>query len=112
MRFVELLDGENKILVISAVAPGSTGEKVVSKHAASFSCCAASPELLLAISDPLHQLSLGVTCIDFPAKTYILQCAICPVPLPICTPKYLPVLICFGTTTGRPESGAASAGSL
>lgn len=31
MRFAELLDGENKILVISAVAPGSTGEKVCSK---------------------------------------------------------------------------------
>lgn len=28
MRFVELQDGEKKILVISAVAPGSTGEKV------------------------------------------------------------------------------------
>ena len=28
LRFVELLDGENKILVISAVAPGSTAEKV------------------------------------------------------------------------------------
>lgn len=28
MRFAELLDGKNKILVISAVAPGSTGEKV------------------------------------------------------------------------------------
>lgn len=32
MRFVELQEGEKKILVISAVAPGSTGEKAGSKH--------------------------------------------------------------------------------
>ena len=28
LRFVELLDGQNKILVVTAVAPGSKAEKV------------------------------------------------------------------------------------
>lgn len=31
LRFVELLDGENKILVVTAVAPGSKAEKVCVK---------------------------------------------------------------------------------
>ena len=29
LRFAELLDGQNKILVVSAVAPGSSAEKVM-----------------------------------------------------------------------------------
>ena len=32
MRFAELLDGQNKIIVVSAVAPGSSAEKVSNKN--------------------------------------------------------------------------------
>ena len=32
LRFVELLDGQNKILVVTAVAPGSSAEKVSLQH--------------------------------------------------------------------------------
>ena len=39
LRFAELLDGQNKILVVSAVAPGSSAEKVknMSKRSGSLS---------------------------------------------------------------------------
>ncbi|KAL3151805.1 hypothetical protein ABBQ38_012773 [Trebouxia sp. C0009 RCD-2024] len=45
MRFVELQEGEKKILVISAVAPGSTGEKEGLKVG----------QQVLAVSDPVNE---------------------------------------------------------